>query len=42
MHFNFIFFGMTAMPTFVCFVVIKNADIDTDLARFKAHISTHF
>ena len=42
MHMNFKFFGMTAMPTIACFDVMKNADIDTDLARFKAHISTHF
>ena len=42
MHMNFKFFGMTAMETFVCFDVMKNADIENDFKRFEAHINQHF
>ncbi len=42
MHMNFKFFAMQAMPTFACFDVMKNPDIDTDLARFDAHIAANF
>lgn len=42
MHMNFKFFGMTALPTFSCFDVMKNADIETDLARFETHINQLF
>lgn len=42
MHANFRFFGMTALPTFACYDVMKNADIDNDFKRFEAHINENF
>ncbi|KZN64707.1 flavodoxin [Pseudoalteromonas luteoviolacea CPMOR-1] len=42
MHMNFKFFNMTALPTFACFDVMKNADVESDLARFSAHIDQYF
>ena len=42
MHMNFKFFGMKALPTFACFDVMKNADIESDLTKFEAHISELF
>ena len=42
MHMNFRFFGMEPLPTFACFDVMKNADIDADFARFEKHIQSHF
>lgn len=42
MHANFAFFGMQAMPTFACYDVMKNADIENDLVRFEAHLNAHF
>ena len=41
MHMNFRFFGMTALPTFACYDVIKNPDIENDFARFDAHLSQY-
>ncbi|KXF80836.1 NAD(P)H-dependent oxidoreductase [Enterovibrio coralii] len=38
MHLNFRFFDMTALPTFVCYDVMKNPDIENDLVRFKHHL----
>lgn len=42
MHMNFRFFGMSALPTFAAYDVMKNAQIENDIERFKAHISAHF
>jgi len=42
MHMNFKFFGMQAMPTFACYDVMKNADIDSDFARFEKHLNDNF
>ncbi len=42
MHANFRFFGMSALPTFAAFDVMKNADIENDFSRFEAHINQHF
>ncbi|SEG56559.1 NAD(P)H-dependent oxidoreductase [Vibrio hangzhouensis] len=42
MHANFRFFGMQALPTFAAYDVMKNADIDNDLARFESHLTEHF
>lgn len=42
MHMNFRFFGMQALPTFACYDVMKDADIDNDFKRFAAHIDAHF
>ena len=42
MHMNFRFFDMRPLPTFACFDVMKNPDIENDLKRFEAHIHEHF
>ncbi len=42
MHMNFRFFDMQAIPTFACYDVLKNPDIDNDFRRFEAHIAKHF
>jgi len=42
MHMNFRFFGLEAMPTFACYDVMKNADIEADFKRFASHIDSHF
>ncbi|WP_112479116.1 NAD(P)H-dependent oxidoreductase [Vibrio variabilis] len=42
MHANFRFFGMTALPTFAAYDVMKNGDIANDFARFEAHLNQHF
>lgn len=42
MHMNFKFFGMQGLPTFACYDVMKNADIDSDFARFEKHLNENF
>ncbi|GAA5316776.1 MAG: NAD(P)H-dependent oxidoreductase [Candidatus Pelagadaptatus aseana] len=42
MHMNFRFFGMESLPTFACYDVMKNADVESDLQRFAAHIHENF
>ncbi|ESA34112.1 flavodoxin [Leptolyngbya sp. Heron Island J] len=42
MHLNFKFFGMETLPTFVCFDVMKNPDIENDFIRFEAHLNQNF
>jgi modulator of drug activity B len=42
MHMNFRFFGMESLPTFACYDVMKNADFESDLQRFAAHINENF
>lgn len=42
MHMNFKFFGMQTLPTFACFDVMKNADVENDFKRFEAHINEIF
>ena len=42
MHMNFRFFGMSALPTFASFDVMKNADAENDFKRFAHHIDAHF
>lgn len=42
MHMNFKFFDMQALPTFACFDVMKNADVENDFKRFEAHLNKHF
>ncbi|XRE44760.1 Modulator of drug activity B [Tenacibaculum discolor] len=37
-HMNFRFFGMTALPTFVCYDVWKNPTIEKDFNRFEEHL----
>ena len=42
MHLNFAFFGMKRFPTFACFDVMKNPQIESDLERFRAHLREFF
>ncbi|MDK9682884.1 NAD(P)H-dependent oxidoreductase [Pseudoalteromonas shioyasakiensis] len=42
MHMNFKFFGMQALPTFAGYDVMKNADIESDFARFEKHLNDNF
>ncbi|GAA3588137.1 MULTISPECIES: NAD(P)H-dependent oxidoreductase [Marinobacter] len=42
MHMNFRFFGMDALPTFACYDVMKNADVENDFDRFRAHLEASF
>lgn len=41
-HLNAKFFGMTPLPTFGAFDVMKNPEIENDLARFDAHLAKTF
>lgn len=42
MHMNFRFFAMEPLPTFACFDVMKNGDIEKDFERYKAHLEANF
>jgi modulator of drug activity B len=42
MHMNFRFFGMEPLETFVCYDVMKNADVENDFKRFADHIEAIF
>lgn len=42
MHMNFKFFDMAPLPSFACFDVMKNADVESDLKRFESHINANF
>ncbi|WP_394244148.1 NAD(P)H-dependent oxidoreductase [Vibrio astriarenae] len=42
MHANFRFFGMSALPTFACYDVMKNADVENDFKRFEVHLNENF
>ncbi len=42
MHLNAKFFGMQALPTFSSHDVMKNPDIESDLARFDDHLRRVF
>ncbi len=41
-HMNFRFFGMTGLPTFAAYDVMKNATVEADFARFDAHLAANF
>ncbi|GGE99008.1 NAD(P)H-dependent oxidoreductase [Stappia taiwanensis] len=41
-HLNAKFFGMSPLPTFGAFDVMKNPEIESDLARFDAHLAAVF
>jgi modulator of drug activity B len=41
-HLNAKFFGMTPLPSFAAYDVMKNPEIGADLARHAAHLDTHF
>ncbi len=42
MHLNFKWLGLEKVPTFLAYDVMKNPEIDSDFARFDAHLATHF
>ncbi len=42
LHKCFNFFAMTALPTFSCYDVLKNPDIEGDLERWKKHLKAAF
>ncbi|MEM9802692.1 MAG: NAD(P)H-dependent oxidoreductase [Planctomycetota bacterium] len=42
MHLNFRFFGMEPLPTFACYDVMKNPEIESDFARFSEHLAKQF
>ena len=42
LHKAFQFFDMQALPTFSCHDVLKNADVEGDLKRFKEHLGSIF
>ncbi len=42
MHMNFRFFAMEPLPTFACYDVMKNPDIENDFKRFEAHLNENF
>ena len=42
LHLNARFFGMTPLPSFAAFDVMKKPDIASDLARFDAHLRDIF
>ena len=42
MHLNFRFFGMEPLPTFACYDVMKNPDIENDLVRYHEHLVSLF
>jgi len=42
MHLNFKFFSMQPLPTFSCFDVFKNPDIENDFIRFEQHLNQIF
>lgn len=42
LHLNAKFFGMSPLPSFGAFDVMKNAEIDADLARFDRHLASVF
>lgn len=42
MHMNFRFFGMEPLKTFVCYDVLKNADVETDFKRYTEHLNEQF
>lgn len=41
-HMNFKFFGMKPLPTFACFDVMKNGQIEADFKRLTVHLSEVF
>ncbi len=41
-HMNFKFFGMQPLPTFACFDVMKNANIENDFQRLQKHLVAIF
>ena len=42
MHLNFAFFGMQPLPTFACYDVMKNPQVETDFERYRNHLTECF
>lgn len=42
LHKTYQFFGMEPLPTFSCHDVLKNAEVENDLKRFKQHLNRAF
>lgn len=42
MHLNFAFFGMESLPTFCCWDVMKNPQIEADFERYTKHLGECF
>ena len=42
MHLNFKWFGLTSMPTFMAYDVLKNPNTENDFKRFAKHLKEHF
>ncbi len=42
LHKTYQFFGMEPLPSFSCHDVLKNAEVENDLTRFKQHLSNAF
>ncbi len=42
MHLNFKFFGMEPLPTFACYDVMKNPDVEADLTKYRKHLESVF
>lgn len=41
-HMNFRFFGMEPLPTFACYDVMKNPDIESDFTKLQSHLNETF
>jgi modulator of drug activity B len=41
-HMNFKFFGMKPIPTFACFDVMKNPNIESDFKKLQKHLEENF
>ena len=42
MHLNFAFFNMEPLPTFACYDVMKNPDVENDRAKYRQHLASVF
>ncbi|OOF55623.1 NAD(P)H-dependent oxidoreductase [Rodentibacter myodis] len=42
LHSTFRFFAMQTLPSFACYDVLKNPQIEQDFARWEAHLNAHF
>lgn len=41
-HLNFAFFGMEPLPTFACYDVMKNPQVEQDFERYRGHLAEFF
>ena len=42
MHLNFRFFGMEPLPTFACYDVMKDPNVESDFKSFSEHLAAQF